>query len=181
MSTYFCISVILCSGWSFQITKCNLEPVRQVQYLGYLLDSSRMIISLPIVKIQKVLLLLDKILSAYENQVKISAKELAAFLGRLSHSYFSHGNFVKIVSRNSNHELGLCVVRSDWNSFLFISNDMYNELCVCKIYFESFNGQPIQTEEMKFEVISPSQITLLMKDVDPRDVNLPRHIFVSGI
>ncbi len=172
--------MILCSGWSFQVTKCNLEPVRQIQYLGYLLDSSRMIISLPIVKVQKVLILLDKILSAYENKVKISAKDLAAFLGRLSHSFFSHGNFVKIISRNSNHELGSCVIRYDWNGFLFITDDMYNELCVCKYYYNSFNGQPIQTEVLKFEVISPSQISLLIKDVDPRDVNLPRHVFVSG-
>ena len=180
MSTYFCISVILCSGWSFQITKCNLEPVRKVQYLGYILDSSRMIISLPIVKVQKVYVLLEKILLAYENGIQILSKDLAAFLGRLSHSYFSHGDFVKVISRNSNHELGLSVVQSGLESSLFVTFDMYNELFICKEYYETFNGQSIQKEEMKFEVISPNQISYILDSVDPKDVNLPRHVFVSG-
>ena len=103
-----------------------------------------------------------------------------AFLGRLSHSYFSHGDFVKVISRNSNHELGLSVVQSGWESSLFVTFDMYNELFICKEYYETFNGQSIQKEEMKFEVISPNQISYILDSVDPKDVNLPRHVFVSG-
>ena len=179
LSTYFVLSVLLCAGWHFQLSKCQLEPVRRIQYLGFILDSSKMIISLPIVKIQKVLFLLDKILLAFDSNDPVDVTILASFLGKLCHAYFSHGDFIRVVARNSNHALGVYTSQYGWKGALFVNADMFQELSLCKEHFVSLNGQPIRTESKTIEVFSPHQTSFLIDNIDPNDLNKHCNIFVS--
>ena len=178
-STYFVISLILCSGWSFQFAKCILSPTKEIVYLGYILNSESMIISLPEVKIVKLEYLLDILFKAFLENQPIESRFLASFLGKLSHAYFTHGSFVKIVARMSNHALGINVGYFDWDSFLFVNNDMYEEFKLCYKYLRSFNGQSLKLEQASFDVINSDQISHLVTDIDPKDSNKPYFVFAS--
>ena len=180
-STYFVISILLLAGWSLQITKCNLTPVRNLQYLGYCLDTCKMLISLPVTKIEKVFVFIDKICDAFHSNTLFPVKIIASFLGLLAHSYYSHGPFVRFVSRNSNHTVGQIVTQYGWDSNCYITSDMFNEISLCKTYFPLLNGMPIRQEQKEFQILTPHQTSLLACEIDPRDVNLPYHVFISGI
>ena len=179
LSTYFVMSVLLCSGWHLQLSKCQLEPVRRIQYLGFILNSSTMIISLPVVKIQKVLILIDNILSAFDSNDPVSVKILASLLGKLCHAYFSHGDFIRVIARNSNHALGVYTTQYGWEGSLFVNLDMFQELSLCKEHFVPLNGQPIRTESKSIEVISPLQVSFLIDNIDPKDFDKSYNVFVS--
>jgi hypothetical protein len=179
VSTYFVMSVLLCAGWHLQLSKCQLEPIRKIQYLGFILDSSRMIISLPSVKIQKVLVLLTQVIDAYDSNDPIAVKMLASLLGKLCHSFFSHGDFIRVVARNSNHTLGLHTTRYGWKGQLFVTSDMFCELSLCLKHFVSLNGQPIRSESKIIEVIAPHQVSFMLENLDPADLNKNCNIFVS--
>ena len=180
-STYFVISLILYSGWSFQLSKCILSPVKEIVYLGYILNSDSMIISLPEVKLLKIEFLLQQLFSAFLNNQLIESRFLASFLGKLSHAFYSHGNFVKIVARMSNHTLGRNICDSGWDSSLLINKDMYCEFQLCFKYLRTFNGQSLKLEQTDFEFLNKDQTSFLTMDIDPRDFEKPYFVFASGI
>ena len=62
---------------------------------------------------------------------------------------------------------------------MFVNADMFQELSLCKEHFVSLNGQPIRTESKTIEVLSPHQISFLIDNIDPNDLNKHCNIFVS--
>ncbi len=174
------ISLILYSGWSFQLPKCILSPVKEIVYLGYILNSDSMIISLPEVKLLKIEFLLQQLFTAFLDNKPIESRFLASFLGKLSHAFYSHGNFVKIVARMSNHALGNTVCNFGWDSSLLINCDMHVEYNLCFQYLRKFNGQSLRQEQAHFEFLNKDQTSFLTMDVDPRDFEKPYFVFASG-
>jgi len=180
VSTYFVISVIIRAGWSFQISKCFLSPMKETVYLGYILNSTDMTISLPETKLVKMEFLLSQLIDAFENSSPVEARFLASFLGKLSHAIFSHGRFVKIVARMSNHALGLHVAYyDDWDHSLFINRDMHREFLLCSKYIRQFNGQSIFTEQKNFKIIEKHQTFDLVTQINSNDLSKQSFIFCS--
>ncbi len=179
-STYFVISVILRAGWSFQISKCFLSPMKETVYLGYILNSHDMTISLPETKLVKMEFLLSQLMAAFENSSPVEARFLASFLGKLSHAIHSHGSFVKIVARMSNHALGLHVAYyDDWDHSLFVNKDMLRKFLLCNKYLRQFNGQSIFTEQQNFKIIGKHQTFDLVTHVNSNDICKNSFVFCS--
>ena len=95
----FSVFLLLCAGWKLQKAKCTSEPQTKITYLGYILDSSMLMISVPVLKCDKVCFMIDKIKEHYDRQIRIKNKEIARYTGLMAHCYMSHGNFVSVVSR----------------------------------------------------------------------------------
>ena len=180
ISTYFCLHLLLLSGWSIKMAKCVLQPCNYITYLGFELNSIKMNISLPLLKVLKTELLIDNVLNAHAFQTPIPVRHLAQLLGTLAHAIHSHGSFVRLVSRNSNHNVGRCVSDFDWDASLVVSDDMARELTLCKTYFKTFNGQPLTHVQLKFDVMGPHQASYVLDHVNPADALKDVDIFVSG-
>ena len=104
---------------------------------------------------------------------------VAAFCGQLAHASYSHGNFTKIVARNSHHSLGVNVTKAGWDSFLFISQEIKIELDLCKDFIDFFNGAPIRLSCAFVSVFYPSQRKYLIENVSPHLLQYDPDIFVS--
>ena len=179
ISIYFIISIVTHAGWSFQIPKCNFTPSTRILYLGYWLDSANLTLTLPDIKVEKIYFLINKFLSFYHEKIAFPAKELASFLGKMAHSLYTHGNFVRIVTRSANHHLGYIVTNYDWDAFLYITPDMFQELLLCHRYFLSFNGRPMFLTQRSFEIFDPNTVKFLISDIDPAHFNLNASTIIS--
>ena len=92
------------------------------------------------VKLLKIEFLLQQLFSAFLNNQLIESRFLASFLGKLSHAFYSHGNFVKIVARMSNHTLGRNICDSGWDSSLLINGSKYLSFKIIANLAELFNA-----------------------------------------
>ena len=104
--TSFCFSnyILGLCGWSLQFKKCSPIPSQSIVYLGYCINSVSMKISLPPHKLQKTMFLINEAIVSGELGISVACRSLAQVTGHLAHATVSHGNFVKVVSR----QLYLC-------------------------------------------------------------------------
>lgn len=176
----FVVFILRMSGWKLNMVKSSLLPTQEISYLGFLINSNTMKVSLPEEKIVKVYHLLSVLRQAFYENTSVKARDLAAFLGILAHSQFSHGDVIKIISRNSNNELGKLVSTQSWAASLKVTADMKQELDFCFQYFRPLNGRSLIQEQAYYEIMGPRQIQYLVENITPEDMLKPCHIFVSG-
>lgn len=181
MSLKFVIYVLSLAGWTLNFAKSVLVPATTIKYLGYYLNSIDMLITLPGSKIDKIHFLLTDLLHSYKFKTKVKAKYLASLLGLLCHAYYTHGNFVRYVSRNAQHLLGVNVSNSpqEWNTEFLLTADLAVEFELCQAHLDELNGQPIRCEQAHYEMIDRHQISYVTTTIDPRDFAKPYDIFVS--
>lgn len=99
ISYKFSVFVLLLAGWTVQPDKCISEPTQVMTYLGYILNSKALTISVPESKIEKVKIMIDIVLEYYFKGWLLSSKTLASLTGLLAHCLLSHGGFIRILSR----------------------------------------------------------------------------------
>ena len=179
ISIYFIITIVSFCGWTFQIPKCNFVPSTKILYLGYWLNSVDLTLTLPDIKVEKIYFMLNNLKSFYHQSLPFPAKELASFLGKLAHALYTHGNFVRIVSRAANYHLGSVVSTQDWNAFLYVTHDMFQEFLLCDKYFVKFNGRPMFLAQKSFEIFDQNTVQFLISDINPAHVNLEASTIVS--
>ena len=138
-------------------------------------------ISLPEAKILKIKHLVDTLLHKYETGQKVPVREVAQVTGNFAHAIVTHGPFMRIVSRNTNHNLGLNTTLHGWEASMLITHDMYTELKLCIRYVDSFNGQPLKLESAHLDVIYPSQARYHISCIPPQFLKKPLDVFFSGI
>lgn len=175
----YSVFLLQMSGWTLQEAKCISLPSNQILYLGYILDSNSMRISVEPSKCLRVVQMISALKTLFNNDEKIACRELAGLCGLLAHLIHSHGSFISVISRHCNHNLGKEVTMRGWESFLRITVDMLVELDMCQDNIFELNGQPLIKEEAVVAVMNPTQINLIVKDIDPLDKVKERHVFVS--
>ena len=116
------------AGWETNKLKSTTIPTQKLLYLGFNVDSAKMLISAPQSKIERLIDIIDELLRCEKDKIVIKCKFLAKILGCLAHLLTSHGNLMRIVSRCSQNELGVQVCRGGWDSSLFVSEDMAREM-----------------------------------------------------
>ena len=99
ISYKFSVFILMLSGWQVQPDKCVSIPTQTITYLGYILNSRDLTISVPESKIKKVIVMIDIVLDYYFKNWLIASRTLAALTGLLAHCNKSHGGFVRILSR----------------------------------------------------------------------------------
>ena len=163
--TFFVMS---CSAWEIAEDKTVL-PSQRVRYLGFVIDTLSMRIWAPARKISKLLSDIDDIVSAGQSGTAIPCRQTASLLGTNAHLLQSHGEILKIVSRESQHQLGKVVIASGWNAVMNVSPRMIEELSLCKIYLNSYNGKPIRYESKHTTIVKPAHKTYLLENWDPNN------------
>ena len=163
--TFFMLA--LC-GWELAAEKTCL-PATCVLYLGFYINSMEMQIWAPVRKIAKLQRDIDHIIAANRFQVKIPNKQTAGALGTVCHLLQSHGDILRVVSRESQHRLGSAVILEGWDADMFITDRMVEELQLCKVYLEEFNGRPIRYEPKETHILKPVHKKYLLENWDPRN------------
>ncbi len=179
ISIYFIITIVSFAGWTFQIPKCNFIPSTKILYLGYWLDSANLTLTLPDIKVEKIYFMLNRLISFFHQSIAFPVKELASFLGKLAHAIYTHGNFVRLVTRAANYHLGRTVSTFDWNAFLYVTDDMFQELLLCSKYFIKFNGRPMFLTQRSFEIFDQNTVKFLISNIDPAHCNLDASTIIS--
>ena len=164
----FTLFILSIAGWEIAVNKTQ-RPAQRVIYLGFFIDTISMRIFSPERKLARILLDIDHIVLANATKVSIPVKQTAAVLGMSAHMLTSHGEILKICTRESQHQLGLYVTAKGWNTFMDISDRMVNELKLCKVVLISHNGRPIRYESKEMEIIKPFHKTYLLQDWNPSD------------
>lgn len=152
----------------------------KITYLGYILDTEAMSISLPDAKIYKMRILMDGMFHKFETGQKVSAREVATLTGNFAHSIYSHGGFMRCVSRNLNHILGLNVSSFGWDTKFYLNKDVITELEMCDKYLDVFNGIAIRVESVRLDVFFPAQTSYMIEKVSPQMLRNPIEVFFSG-
>ena len=169
-STYqqYTFFVMSCSAWQIATEK-TVYPSQIVRYLGFIINTVEMRITAPARKIAKLQLDIDEIIVAGNSGSPVPCRQTASILGTNAHLLSSHGEILKIVSRESQHLLGTAVVAAGWNAHMVISPRMVEELKMCKVYLESHNGRPIRYESRQTTILKPAHKTYLLEGWDPKD------------
>ena len=121
-------------GWEVNLEKSSIRPQKQITYLGFILDSTRMTVTAPEAKISYSTQLINELFVTQKQQGRVTNKALAKILGLVCHLLTSHGEVLRICTRASQHSLGLSVQEQGWHGFLRVSEQMREELDLCKIY-----------------------------------------------
>ena len=66
-------------GFSIHPDKCQFIPVQKIEYLGFILDSTPMTVSLTDIKQQKIKTLFDEILQSKKRKIRQIANVLSTF------------------------------------------------------------------------------------------------------
>jgi hypothetical protein len=176
----FVIFLLAYSGWKLQKRKCSLSPQTKITYLGYVLDSIQMSISVPLTKIKRLNFLIDNMLHKAGNNIKITCKSLSSLCGLMAHMIVSHGGFIKIVSRHCQQLLGQSVIDKGWQSTFILNSDCIHELKLCIKYASKFNGQKLRPDLLEVEVFSPHNVKYLVESVSAKTNDADLDIFFSG-
>lgn len=163
--TLFMISI---TGWEVAPEK-SVQPSQIVLYLGFLLNTQEMRISAPIRKILKLQADIDNLVTAHYSGAQVPCKQSASVLGTCAHLLVSHGPALRIVTRESQHQLGVRVTEAGWKADMVITDRMVKELQSCKTYLETSNGQPIRFEAKTTTILAPVKKSYLLQDWDPTD------------
>ena len=163
--TFFTLAI---AGWEIAAHKTQ-SPAQKVLYLGFWIETVSMRIFAPERKLAKLQADIDHIVAANKTKVTIPVKQTAGVLGMTAHLLQSHGEVLKIVTRESQHVLGCRVVDKGWHAFMNVTDRMVEELKLCKVYLTSSNGRPIRYEARETEIVKPYQKTYLLSDWNPSD------------
>lgn len=137
----FIFDVIQKAGWTIAEDKSDEIDKGDTckNYLGFQLDTARMIITLPSHKIHKVEQLIQTVLPAH----KIKAKNLAKVLGNIAACLPSHGPISRVCTRSGYSDLAITDSKG-WDIDILISNNTKKEFTFFMECLESMNGMPIQ-------------------------------------
>ena len=114
----------------------------------------------------------------YMDNMYVSAKLLATVLGKIMSMLRSHGDILRIMSRSSQHVLGVQTLQFGWNVSFPVSVHIFTELSFIRDSLESSNGQPIFTAAVHFHTIESKQIAELVAKIEHSECPI-ENLFVS--
>jgi hypothetical protein len=113
-------------GFELKAEKCVLAPTQRVEFLGFDLDLSGLVISLPREKVRELRHDVARSLRS-SREGKLTARQLASTLGRLraAHPGFGPAN---LLSRALQWDLRETLLHSQWNSLATLSQQAHRDL-----------------------------------------------------
>lgn len=151
----FVLDTLLRLGLTINLTKSVLQPVRRISYLGFVLNSKTMTISVEAKKLTEVRKKVRKLLK----KQKASARDLARILGLVS----SMANAIlpwrlrtraTLLSKNAMLKSGM-----DWDTDFVLSSSVSSELEFWLTQIQNWNGRSIKEAEPTWTTISDSSAT----------------------
>jgi hypothetical protein len=106
------------AGWNIQWAKTVTEPQREVRYLEVDTDLERFTYSTPQAKIEVAKQLMMELIRTGQEKIPVGCRQVAKMLGKIAAMKTLHGHIVAISTRNTQHHLGLRVVKEGWEAQL---------------------------------------------------------------
>ena len=122
------IFVFQCAGWTIEDSK-TIHPCQILTYLGYILNTNTMIISVPHVKLQSLSDDIVDMINMYKREEEIGCKAMAHVLGTCCHMIVSHGDIMRVATRGCQQALGMAVQNAaGWDGHVSLSERLVWEL-----------------------------------------------------
>ena len=137
----FVIYISQAMGWTFNKAKTNLIPDKIVKHLGFIINSQSMMVKAPTSKLEYVLKLCSEIKEIYKKNEFIHNKHYAHILGNIVSLLVSHGDYLRIFTRSSQHALGQSVQEFGWHGACKIPDSVIEEIDILAKSLHKFNGQ----------------------------------------
>ena len=154
--TQFCITVFKCLGWDINYKKSQLTAQQQIVYLGFLIDSTKMMYFYPERKIVEIKTLFAEIFDKVSKRQPIHLKLLAKLLGKLCAMRISHGKIVIVFTRKCQHILGKQVYLNGWESYCKLDEHAVRELTFLHEHIDIHNGQKMFRPQRAIKILSAS-------------------------
>jgi len=148
------LDIISKAGWIIEISKT--VPIdggsTVMEYLGFIIDSEQMSVSLTQEKINSIRQSVADVVQSRGHQV--GAKTVAKMLGKMSSAEPALGPFSLIMARLAYGELDKVVQERGWRATLRLSDEAIASLQDFFENFEKFNGYPIRSAGTAVSVMS---------------------------
>jgi hypothetical protein len=144
---FLVLTIFQLAGWSVQWAKTVLRPTQILQHQGFIIDTIAMRYFTPVEKLNVISILLDQLFDFCRAGTLIPAKFIALVLGKIISLVRSHGAIVRVLSRATQHVLGVAVTERGWLCAVALTEDCIAELQMLKDILYSFNGQFICAAE----------------------------------
>lgn len=156
----FTYNTITKAGWSIEVSKSDkvTEVVTEESYLGFHLDTTKMLVSSPEMKLQKTETIVREILQRTHSPPKYLTKVLGTIISLEP----SHGMLARISTRS-----GYCAEHTEsegWSGLLPLSAGIQRELLFFLNNFRKMNGNPMRSKlrEIHLETILENPIVKTM-------------------
>ena len=176
--TNLTLLVLQLAGWNIQWKKCSLQPAQKLLHLGFFTDTCSMLYSVPEEKIMLLKPLISVICKLYMDNACVSAKLMATVLGKIMSMLRSYGDILRIMSRASQHVLGVQTLQFGWSVCFPVTVHIFTELSFIRDILDSHNGQPIFTAVTHAHTIELQQIADLVSKIE-HSVCPMENLFVS--
>ncbi len=142
------------AGWIIEQSKTDkVDGGAQIkEYLGFVIDTSQMLVGLTKEKEQGLRKAISEVLQFKKR--RISAKVLAKCLGKMISAEPGLGAFPLVMARKAYADLEAAVEQSGWRSSLNLSEEAINSLEEFINRIDEFNFSPIKTPATAVSVIS---------------------------
>jgi hypothetical protein len=161
-------STITKAGWAIEKAKSD-DPEdgnTSKSYLGFIIDSKAMTVTLPSLKLEKIKVDIKELL---ERQT-VPVKHLAAILGRIIATEPSHGMLARVATRSGYALIAQHTETYGWRGQLALSESAKRELEFMANTMSQRNGCPIKSSllEVKIESIIPNPVAM--------EQTIPNHV-----
>ena len=170
--------VLQLSGWNIQWKKCSLVPTQKLSHLGFITDTVAMQYSVDPAKIRVLRDLIKNVVQSYFDNSRVTARQLATILGKLNSMQRSHGDILFVMSRSSQHTLGVHVLQYGWDSDVCISPAIVTEFSFILNVLDSANGHPIYTAVSVSHTVDLLETAKYISAVQHSAVNI-ENLYVS--
>ena len=176
------VGILQRAGWFLAVKKSDtLDSTSQVKkYLGFLIDSQNMKVSIPVDKEQALRQEIQTLISRHGSRVP--AKQMAAVLGQMISCAPALGRLPLIFARPAYSEMEGEVEKKGWKATVKVTLRIVNSLAAFLENLESFNGNPISHSDRSISLLSiigPPSHHFTTKILPQHVMELPREVFVS--
>ena len=153
------------AGWNIQWSKTGAEPTQQLYHLGFVTDTVAMKYFTPVQKLDMLSARIYSLLSDSEGHAPIPCRTLAVVLGSIAAMRRSHGNMMQIMTRAAQHDLGMAVHSTGWNSNVVLSHAARQELAFVRGELYSVNGQYIISVSAAMHVVELAETEKIVRQI----------------
>jgi hypothetical protein len=173
-----CLTVLQLAGWNIQWEKTELNPEQELYYLGFVTDTVKMCYYTPPKKLELIHAAIAQTLDAAKQNRPISARDLATVVGKIAALRRSHGSIVHVMSRSTQHDLGVHTLWQGWDGFLWLSVAAVSELRFLLDILHDCNGQYIFSAATLSHVVQLSDMRERVAHISATAENLD-NLYVS--
>ncbi|KAK3090282.1 hypothetical protein FSP39_010613 [Pinctada imbricata] len=129
---------LISSGFAPKVEKSMWSPDQRVVYLGYHLDLSHGVISIPECRLEKLRISIDALECEIQNKHSVRVRKVASVVGQIISMSYVVGNIVYIMTKCISADI---LEASSWNQSIFLSTESINQIHFWKKNIQSISSR----------------------------------------